>query len=252
MRPANLLVGCAGWNVPGSDRAAFAALGSHLERYASRFPAVEINSSFYKPHRPSTYARWADTVPAQFRFCVKTPRSITHEHRLVEIRDDLDVFLSAVAELRSHLGCLLVQLPPSLKFEQQTAAAFFRNVRSRTEVAVVCEPRHPTWFTPLADSLLIDVGISRAAVDPAPVAQAAQPGGADHLVYYRMHGSPRMYYSNYSLDQLDALAARLTEASGAARQVWCIFDNTAAGAATPNALHLLRRLHPVPASASLQ
>ena len=70
--------------------------GSNLARYAARFAAVEINSSFYRPHRPETYARWADSVPAGFRFAVKLPKSITHEKRLQEFGAELDRFAAEV------------------------------------------------------------------------------------------------------------------------------------------------------------
>ncbi|HEY9423039.1 MAG TPA: DUF72 domain-containing protein, partial [Thermoanaerobaculia bacterium] len=80
--PPRILVGCAGWSLPRAEQAEFPETGSHLERYASRFGAVEINSSFHRPHRPATYARWSASVPASFRFSVKVPKTITHGLRL--------------------------------------------------------------------------------------------------------------------------------------------------------------------------
>ena len=56
-------IGCAGWSLPRAEQADFSGGGSHLERYASRFDAVEINSSFHRPHRPATYARWSAAFP---------------------------------------------------------------------------------------------------------------------------------------------------------------------------------------------
>jgi uncharacterized protein YecE (DUF72 family) len=69
-------IGCAGWSLPRVEQERFPAAGSHLERYASVFDAVEINSSFHRPHRPATYARWAAAVPSSFRFSVKLPKTI--------------------------------------------------------------------------------------------------------------------------------------------------------------------------------
>ena len=80
-----LRVGCAGWAIPSQHAHAFPAQGTHLERYAQRFTGVEVNSSFYRPHRPTTYVRWAASVPDQFQFAVKMPREITHTRRLVEV-----------------------------------------------------------------------------------------------------------------------------------------------------------------------
>ncbi|WP_408901606.1 DUF72 domain-containing protein, partial [Pararoseomonas indoligenes] len=75
-------IGTAGWSIPKQHAGEFDADGSHLERYARRLPAVEINSSFYRPHRPATYERWAASTPESFRFSAKVPRTITHDCRL--------------------------------------------------------------------------------------------------------------------------------------------------------------------------
>jgi uncharacterized protein YecE (DUF72 family) len=235
-------VGCAGWSLPRDRQASFPPEGSHLERYAVRFPAAEINTSFYRPHRPATYARWSAAVPAEFRFAVKVPKAITHGLRLRGAGDALDAFLAEAGALGDRLGCLLVQLPPSLDFDAAAAGAFFAALRERTPVAAACEPRHASWFTAEADGLLAAHGVARVAADPAKVPEAAEPGGAPDPVYYRLHGSPRIYYSAYGTAYLDSLAARLREHAAAGRRTWCIFDNTAAGAATENALELLDRL----------
>src|SRR5438067_4991367 len=124
-------VGCAGWSIPKPHAGHFPAAGSHLARYAGRFPAVEINSSFYRPHRPATYARWAASVPPDFRFSVKVPKLATHERRLVDTDDVLDAFLGEATQLGDKLGPLLVQLPPSLSFSADVAAAFFAALRDR-------------------------------------------------------------------------------------------------------------------------
>jgi uncharacterized protein YecE (DUF72 family) len=240
MSATSVVVGCAGWTVPRAHQAGFPNAGSHLERYASRFNAVEINSSFYRPHRPATYFRWAATVPPGFRFSVKLPKAITHERRLVDSREPLCEFLAGATQLGDRLGCVLVQLPPSLQFKGQTARAFFAELRRQTDIPAVCEPRHPTWFTARAAELLVEFRVAGVAADPAPVPQAAQPYACKRIAYFRLHGSPRMYYSAYTADNLDDLARRLRQAAGKASQVWCIFDNTALGSATANALALQR------------
>jgi uncharacterized protein YecE (DUF72 family) len=114
-------VGCAGWSLPIAHSDRFPAEGTHLKRYAARFPAVEINSSFYRPHRPATYARWATSVPEDFGFSVKVPKAATHEHRLENVNDVLDDFLAEATQLGDRLGPLLVQLPPTLSFSSDIA-----------------------------------------------------------------------------------------------------------------------------------
>ena len=201
-------VGCAGWSIPREHAGRFPEVGSHLVRYAQRFPAVEVNSSFYRPHRPSTYARWAAETPEDFAFSLKVPKEVTHERRLVDADEPLDRFLAETAALGAKRGPLLVQLPPSLAFDAGTASSFFAALRGRYNGAVACEPRHPSWFTPEADRLLSDHEVARVAADPAVVPQAAEPGGWGGLVYYRLHGSPKVYHSAYPAAYLGRPVAR--------------------------------------------
>ena len=236
---ASIFIGCAGWSIPRQEQAHFPADGTHLERYAGRLPAVEINSSFYRPHRPATYVKWAGAVPPGFRFAVKVPKTITHESKLVQITPLLDAFLAEVSGLGTLLGTLLVQLPPSLRFDLVVASRFFNDLRARHAGAVVCEPRHPSWFKSDADDLLLEMHVARVAADPARVPAAARPGGWEGMAYYRLHGSPKMYYSAYDEPFLGQLARELVNKAATGANVWCVFDNTAARSATTNALALL-------------
>src|SRR5688500_9516074 len=237
-----LRIGRAAWALPKAHLAEFPSEGTHLQRYAARFSAVEINSSFYRPHRPATYARWAASVPSDFRFAAKVPKAITHVARLADADALLATFLGEATELGEKLGCLLVQLPPSLDWVAPTTEAFFASLRARFSGPIVIEPRHQTWFTRDVTERLVAHRIGRVAADPAVVPEAAEPAGWTELVYHRLHGWPRIYYSNYDDDYLDRLADRLTEQASRATEVWCIFDNTALDAATPNALGLIERL----------
>ena len=239
---ARLHVGRAAWSLAKRQQRLFPELGTHLERYAGRLPAVEINSSFYRSHRPATYARWAACVPADFRFSAKVPKAISHELRLADAEPLLDRFLGEVTALGEKLGCLLVQLPPSLAFDPSVARTFFESVRARYSGGLVFEPRHPTWFTDEVEQLLVELHIGRVAADPPCGPATTEPGGWPGIVYYRLHGSPRIYYSNYDDAYLDALAPRLLEHARSGVPVWCIFDNTAHDHATMNALGLLERL----------
>lgn len=234
--------GCAGWSIPAADRAAFGDGASVLQRYATRFDAVEINSSFHRPHRASTYARWADSVPEDFRFSVKLPRSISHDARLQGTGALLDAFLAQAGALGTRLGCLLLQLPPSAVFDAPVAARFFAMLRRRWDGGVVCEPRHASWFLPQAQALLARHRIARCAADPAPVPDAATPGATAGPQYWRWHGAARIYYSSYDDSALQTLADAVRNAAHPQAERWVIFDNTAAGLAVPNALQLQRLL----------
>ena len=237
-----LRIGTAGWAIPREMASHFPERGSGLERYASQFNAAEINSTFRRSHKPETWRRWGATVPKSFRFAVKIPKVISHEQKLVGSGDTLVRFLNEVAELEERLGPVLLQLPPSLAYDAATAEAFFALCRKVICTPLVCEPRNESWFGDDADALMNTYDINRVAADPARIEAARRPGGSRSLAYYRLHGSPRAYYSAYDVTFLEKLAADLTQMSP--RKVWCIFDNTASGAAAANALalksHLLR------------
>jgi uncharacterized protein YecE (DUF72 family) len=245
--PLPLTIGTAGWSIPRAESAEFPGEGSHLQRYARMLNGVEINSSFYRPHQPQTYARWAAETPPDFQFSVKLPKSITHEAALAAPKDLLVPFLEAVALLGERLKVLLIQLPPSLAWDRTTAAGFFRLLSKLTDVPAVCEPRHPSWFTPEADRQLSAARIGRVAADPVRHPDAALPGGwlgpqgdgAGAVLYRRWHGAPRMYWSAYDEAWLQSRADEWLRWSEQAHQ-WAIFDNTASGAATANALDFQR------------
>ena len=227
-------IGTAGWSISKDCAGAFPAEGSGLERYAAVFSAAEINSSFHRPHRASTWEKWRDSVPWSFRFSVKLPKAITHERRLVECGELLPDFLEQVALLEDKLAVLLIQLPPSLAWEASDVRTFLRDLAARTPTLLACEPRHPSWFDAEADALLAELRVARVAADPARVPAAAEPGGWSGLRYWRLHGSPVMYRSSYA-DRIDTYAELLAEAGP---DCWCIFDNTASSAATSDALAL--------------
>ena len=233
-------VGLAGWSIRKEQSHLFADEGTHLQRYASRFDAVEINSSFYQSHQRDTYERWAKSVPARFRFAVKMPKWLTHEECLEETGKPLARFLDEIGGLGGKLGCVLVQLPPGLAYDPRTVETFFAKLRARHRGPVVCEPRHPTWFTGAADDRLKAHGVGRVAADPKSAENGGEPGASTGVAYFRLHGSPVMYHSSYDAEYLDRLADRIKTFKKT--PVWCIFDNTARGAASPNAIDLLRRL----------
>jgi uncharacterized protein YecE (DUF72 family) len=232
MDEAQPRIGTAGWSLPSFATALFGHEGSQLQRYSARFSCAEINTSFYRPHRPETYTRWAASVPKGFRFAVKAPRAITPEARLRDAHPPLNAFFDQVHALGPALGPILIQLPPSLEFDFALTDAFFFSFRQLFAGQAVLEPRHRTWFGPTADELLRAYCIGRVAADPARCPAAAIPGGCPGLRYWRLHGSPRMYFTPYGEDRLRPFADRLSPSD------WCIFDNTGSGAATTDALLL--------------
>ncbi|MET0281990.1 MAG: DUF72 domain-containing protein [Steroidobacteraceae bacterium] len=233
-----ITIATAGWSIPRAHAGSFPAEGTHLQRYARVLRGAEINSSFYRDHARETYQRWARQTPRAFRFAVKLPRTITHDGRLRGARAPLAAFLEGVAGLGVRLGPIVIQLPPSLAFETRVARNFLALLRDQHDGLLVCEPRHASWFEARADQLLQRYRVGRVAADPAVLPAAAVPGGWEGIAYYRLHGSPRKYWSDYDQTRLAQWAAQL-QAVRRGVPAWCVFDNTASGAATGNALQML-------------
>src|SRR5580698_2965788 len=180
-------IGTAGWSVPRGEK----EQGTHLHRYSRIFSCVEINSSFYRPHRAATWAKWSRETPSYFRFSIKAPKAITHEAKLRDTAHLLEAFFEQIKPMGEKTGPVLFQLPPSLSFNLAVAEDFFSLLRKLYKGEIALEPRHATWFTASVNMLLKEKEITRVAADPPkgdPV--AAEPGGNTGLAYYRLHGAP--------------------------------------------------------------
>ncbi|GBQ47249.1 DUF72 domain-containing protein [Komagataeibacter sucrofermentans] len=238
----SIRVGIAGWSTFSAMAKVLKlpVTGTQLERYAAYFSTVEINSSFYRPHRRTTYARWAASVPPAFRFSVKLPRTITHEHRLDDCQALIDRFAEETDGLGEKRGPVLVQFPPSFAYPGDVAVRFFQDLRVRLAGAIVVEPRHASWFLPTIDNMLAGLQISRVAADPGRSAPAAQPGGWGGLVYFRLHGSPDIYKSRYTQEAVEAHAKVVAALAARGTEVWTIYDNTTYGAAVQNGFELMK------------
>lgn len=240
-RRTDIRVGTAGWSIPRASAVRFPTPGTHLERYARSMRCAEINSSFHRPHAAATYAKWRESTPPDFRFAVKMPRTITHDLKLQNAGDLLAAFLTQSNALAEKRGPILVQLPPSMAFDVTIVTSFLKLLRTVYDGIVVCEPRHATWFLPPVTSLLRRYRISRVAADPPSVPDANAPAGWPRVAYFRLHGSPRKYWSRYE-EHYIATLAQAARSLAEAEEVWCVFDNTASGAAIENAWDLCERL----------
>ncbi|MCJ8150184.1 DUF72 domain-containing protein [Shinella sedimenti] len=227
-------IATAAWSIPRTVARRFPEAGTGLERYAAVFDGVEVNSTFYRHHQVKTFERWAASVPEHFRFAVKIPREITHTERLRGIDGLFDAFLNEIRSLKDKLGPLLCQLPPSLEFDATMADEAFAAMRYNHAGMIVVEPRHNSWASEPAESLLQRHAIERVLADPAPV--WPETSFDKPPKYVRLHGSPKIYYSSYSKAGIERFGKRLADDS------WCIFDNTASGAAIENALTMRDQL----------
>ena len=235
----NYYTGTSGWTIPSKFAALFSWPGSHLERYGKVLNSVEINSSFYRDHSKDTYARWAASVPDDFRFAVKLSRKITHDSGLNVDLNTLNKLISPILNLDEKLGVILIQLPPKFKFDAALTNAFFRNMRSLYCGAIAVEPRNRTWSGSHCLELFHSFQVARVIADPNPLPDVSlEPFAAlSSLTYFRLHGSPEIYKSNYPITELKRFCAMSEKSKRSANgAVWYIFDNTTFGHATQNAL----------------
>ncbi len=226
-----IYIGTATWNIPKMAQPFFPLEGSHLERYAQGLNAVEINTSFYRDHQPKTYLKWSEMAPYDFSFSVKLNRRFTHECNLEVDVDDLKTNLIGISLLGKKLKVLLMQFPASQIFHQEKMELFYSTIRQVYYGAIAMEARNLSWMSEESLVLMKKFNISKVKADPEKC-----PGIiAGEIDYYRLHGSPEIYKSNYSHAYLDKL---FLEIENIKKDVWCIFDNTTFGHATLNAVAL--------------
>ena len=166
------------------------------------------------------------------------PRSVTHECALRNCRAEIAQFLREISGLGAKLQIILVQLPPQLSFDSGVASRFLELLPGTDAPHIALEPRHESWFSARPDRLLSKKEVTRVAADPPRAGNGGVPGGAAHLAYYRLHGSPKTYYSRYNTDFLERQAALMTSLPAPVHNAWCIFDNTARYEAWSDALRL--------------
>ncbi len=119
---------------------------SYLAHYSQIFNAVELDTTFYGTPPQERIRQWAAMAPSGFKFCVKTPREITHDLRLVNATPAMVAFLDTIRLFGDKLGAILIQLPPSFTAgEFDTVATFLAELPTDLHYAV--EFRHPSWYT---------------------------------------------------------------------------------------------------------
>src|SRR5207253_4548027 len=133
-----------------------------------------------------------------------------HARKLRDFEPEFTEFVGLAVSLGSKLGPILIQLPPELAFDDDVAPSFLARVRAEARAGFLIEPRHPSWFNKDVDALLKECGIARVAADPPRADIDVLPGGALHqIVYFRLHGAPRIYYSQYERATLEQWLERV-------------------------------------------
>lgn len=237
---ARFWIGTSGWHYPhwiGNFYPEDLPTGEWLTYYARHFPTVEINNSFYRQPKASTWELWRHTAPPGFRYAVKANRFLTHIKRLKGVEDSLAFFLKGARLLADRLGPILYQLPPNFQRREGNALRLeaFLSILPREERHAF-EFRHKSWFVEETFQQLRrhDVGFCAFDMpDLKPPLLATAP-----FAYMRFHGSGALYMSNYPDEQLEDWAKRLSRLAKEVDEVYVYFNNDAFGFAVANARRL--------------
>ncbi|QDP84024.1 DUF72 domain-containing protein [Chryseobacterium sp. SNU WT5] len=234
-------VGCSGYSVgfwkeifypdqlPSKD---------YLNFYSRSLNAVEVNSTFYRKPRPSTLKKWVDETNAGFKFFIKIPKTISHLKKLYETSIETSDFCQYIAEhLKNKLAGFLFQLPPSFHYTEENLNKVLDTVDER--FLNVVEFRHHSWWTSEIQEILKSKNIVFSGVSIPQDIPDNFIINNDQYCYYRLHGVPQMFKSEYSTNELDALAKHIKNFKGI---TYIFFNNTFGTAAIKNALSLKKML----------
>ena len=209
-----------------------------LNFYSTQFNSVEINSSFYRRPRLQTLQNWYERTGEDFKFFIKIPKTITHIKRLKATAAETADFCSHVHEgIREKLAGFLFQLPPSFHYSEEHVEQVIETVDSG--FLNVVEFRHKSWWNDeileaLKDKNIVFSGVSFPKDLPNDLII-----NNDKSAYYKLHGVPVLFKSEYSEEELEKLA---TEIKKARQEVFVFFNNTWGTAALTNALYLKKLL----------
>ena len=234
---ARLSIGTSGWSYAhwaGKFYPAEIPKSQWLEYYCDHFATVEINNSFYRLPRETTFQKWRDSVQEKFVFAVKASRYITHIKKLNEPVESAELFLTRARFLGRKLGAILFQIPPGLKARPDRLEQI---LRARPKDLRYCfEFRHTSWFCEEVYDLLRQYNSALCIADSPKFPMVIQRT-AD-FSYFRLHGSTMLYRSRYSSEELSIWAERIERVLDQDADVYVYFDNDAEGYAVMNALEL--------------
>jgi len=240
-------IGTSGWNYQGWKDGFYQGVPKKnwLEYCAGKFPAIEVNATFYGLQKKSTFDKWRQRTPDAFRFAIKGNRFLTHNKKLLDPLDSIRLEQERASGLGEKLKAVLWQLPGKLQKDAARLGTFADALGAWDETRHAVEFRHPSWFDDEIAGILSHHRIAVCMSDAAdwPLWDKV----TTDLVYIRLHGHERTYASAYGPDRLREWAKRLTEWMGQGYEAHVYFDNDAEGAAPYDALSLLELVTGPPA-----
>jgi uncharacterized protein YecE (DUF72 family) len=175
------------------------AARNYLSHYSRYFNAVEMNTTFYGTPRPETVSSWAAVTPAGFKFCVKTPRVVTHEKGLVNAGEEMEAFINVIRHLGDKLGMILIQLPPSFDATNSDILENFLDVIP-DDLDFAVEFRNRSWHKPETAKLLQEREVGWASTDYPRMPRRVEL--TTDMLYVRWMG-PHARFKRYDHEQID-------------------------------------------------
>ena len=210
----------------------------YLSYYASQLNAVEINSTFYRKPTSKTLEKWFHLTGENFKFFIKIPKTITHLKKLSETKEETTVFCTHIHNgLQEKLAGFLFQLPPSFHYSEENLNKVVETING--DFINVVEFRHQSWwnnevFEKLKENKIIFCGVSF----PKDISDEVIVN-SEAFLYYRFHGVPVLFKSEYSEDQLEIISKKIENFKGTS---YLFFNNTWGTAGIKNALELQKIL----------
>ncbi|MCY0978317.1 DUF72 domain-containing protein [Chryseobacterium wangxinyae] len=241
MKEEKIYIGCSGFynnDWKGSLYPEDAKSKDFLTLYSQQFNSVEINSTFYRKPTAKTLQKWFGETPDDFKFFIKIPKSISHEKRLENCKDEITIFCNYIkTHLEEKLAGFLYQFPPSFKNSDENLKRIFENID--LQFFNVIEFRHESWWNEEIFKILEQKNITFSGVSFPGNLPEDVIINSKNAVYYRLHGKPILYKSEYSEEFLNDLAAKIKHSN---LKSYIFFNNTWGTAAIKNGLYLQENL----------
>lgn len=242
MEKDQVYIGCSGFynnDWKGSLYPEDAKSKDFLTLYSQQFNSVEINSTFYRKPTAKTLIKWYDETPDNFKFFIKIPKTISHEKRLEACKEEITEFCNHIeANLKEKVAGFLYQFPPSFKNTKENLNLILENIDNR--FLNVIEFRHASWWNDEIFKILQDNNITFSGVSFPGNLPEDLIINSNNTLYYRLHGKPVLYKSEYSKEFLNDLAGKIENSQ---KKSYIFFNNTWGTAATTNGLYLKELLN---------
>jgi|SRR6218665_128287 len=237
MKKENLHIGCSAFNNTYWKNIFYPEelpRSKWFDFYSENFSTYELNGTFYKAPTVKSLKNWHDKVPAYFRFSVKAPKVITHFKKFLNCKNDIDSFYDICHEgLQEKLACVLFQLPPSFDYSPEKLQLIIDSLNP--DFKNVIEFRNKSWWTPVVFETLHAHQITLCDVSYPNLPEYINP--TSEIGYIRLHGVPKLFYSEYTKEQLQQWYNSILEQNGW-KEAYIYFNNTASAAGIENALQM--------------